>query len=243
MKIKMTARLFTVFVLIGVIIFTQQRLQFAQQITDKPIKFVSSQGEEVPENVIFERLFESINYFSTEADKQEKSGFPQRAKALRTYYQRKASLNIEQVQKLKELAEDFQKEVNTLKEQKIKIESSLNRQSDENGSLTELYKIYEKRGGLWSKYRDLLHNNFGDEKFEEIRRSLQENIAGKIKRTIAYPKRHPDFTAKEISNNSQVFTFYNYSYTDLDYDEESETLLGNSVTWIEGGRRTLFCRF
>lgn len=235
MKIKKFVRLLFILFLVCVVAFTQHSLQFAQQKTEELNLFRSSQNEQLPESAIFERLFKMVDSRMKEADKQEKLGFPQRASALRTYFQRKAKLNQEQAQRLKEITDNFHQEVSSLKKQRGQIETSLKEQPDETNLLIELKDLYERRGGLWLKYRDSLHSVFGREKFEQFRQFLQEKIAAKIKRSPMAVKKHPELTAQKLSSSFDMLAAYNYSYSNVDYDENTNTLSGISVTWIEGG--------
>jgi hypothetical protein len=204
--------------------------------SEDTIVFRSSQGEELPEGTVYERFFKMVNNFDQEADKQEKLGFPQKAYVRRTHFQRKAQLSDRQYQELKELANNFQREVNLLKAQKGKIVSFLKEQPNETKFVTQLSESYYQRSQLWSKYRDLLREMFSSNGFEQLRNFLQENIAGKIKRGLIATKRHPHPMELNSSNSLDVTTsyFYNYSYSEINYDEGLDPVYGSSATWVEG---------
>lgn len=100
---------------------------------------------------------------------------------------------------------------------------------------TKLDSVYESRAQLWIKYRDLLREAFGFEKFQQFRQFLQENFASKIKSRAVEIKKHPRFTSRKFTNPSSPMNAYDYSFSDINYNADTDVVYGRSVTWIEGG--------
>jgi hypothetical protein len=117
MKINVIS-IFVLMLVVSSIVFGQENLKSKQrQIKDfKPL--ISSQGNEIPENIVFERLFKSVNSYNKEAEKQMALGFSLRAITLQTHFKRNGQLDDNQAQKLVEIAEGFQQEVDAIKKQK-----------------------------------------------------------------------------------------------------------------------------
>lgn len=215
--------------------FGQQTSKSEQPQIEESKPFISSQGNEIPENVVFERLFKSVNSLNREAEKQMEAGFPQRAYALQNHYKKSAQLDESQAQKLKDIAEAFQQEIDVIKKQKSKVAASLKEQPDNVKLLKRVDKFYKARGQLWLKYRDLLNEAFGLKKFQQFRLFLQEKFASKIKSNKAEIKKHPRFTFDKSLNSSSAMFSYSYSYSDVSYDVDTDVVFGSSATWIEGG--------
>lgn len=123
-KNSMKINVISIFILMFIassIVFGQENLKSEQsQIQDlKP--FMSSQGNEIHDKVIFEQLFISVNSFNKEAEKQMNLGFPQRAITLQIHYKIKGQLNNDQDQQLKSIAGGFQQEIDEINKKRVKL--------------------------------------------------------------------------------------------------------------------------
>jgi hypothetical protein len=176
----------------------------------------------------------SVNSYNKEAEKQAQLGFSLRAITLQTHFKRIGQLNDVQAQKLVEISEGFQQELDALKNKKDKVIDSLKQQPDNALLETKLDNMYASRGQIWAKYRDLLREAFGFEKFQQFREFLQENFASKIKSNLLEVKKRPRLSSK-LTSPSGVMTVYSNSFSTVNYNPNTDVVYGESVSWYDGG--------
>lgn len=226
-------------VVLPFLIFTHifgQETSLSKESTNSKV-FHSSQKEELPEDVVYERFFQNFKRYNDEADKQEQLGFSGRARALRNHFSRKLVWNEQQTQQLAETANQFHHEAETLKNQFRELKVLVKIQPENQDLLGQIRALRNQRNSLWSKYRDSLEKSFGKEMFEEFKKFLQQEIAGKVKRTKIEKNKHSQKETKDFNLSAPTESSAEWIYTDssIDYDPDEGILLGFSITTANGG--------
>lgn len=214
--------------------------------------FRTLQGEEVPELVVYERLFKMADTFEKEADEQEQLGDWRKAATLRTHFQQQALLSDRKAQQLKEIVSNFQQEVADLKEQAEQIRALLKSDLFDTNLAAQLRTIKEQRRQLWQKYRDVLQQSFGKKSFERFRKFVQEKFVAKMRQKQVENKRRQSngvsgfsdlWSGSSIYYNENTNVVYGYSWT-FDYDNggggggpyftENTPYWSDTCDWEEG---------
>jgi len=207
--------------------FAQEKSLDEIQVPNDATTFRSLQNDELSANLVYERFFQLFAAYRKEADKQEQLVFPERANVLRTHFQRKIELDEQQFQEFFEIAEQFRQEAATLKEQANKFRVLAEEQSDNQEFLNEVGKLKTERSSLWSKSHESLQSKFDEQIFDRFQAFLQQEIAGKTRRTIHESKDKGNLA----TSNSQ----YVDRYSTIDYEEENNQLYAVSLTAVDEG--------
>lgn len=124
---------------------------------------------EIPDEVLYDQVFQLTIAFETEAESQKKQGEP--ITAFATYFKDKTQLTEEENQILLQVASDFIVEVKSIDEEAAQLIEEL-RSSDPKNDYIEppakLASLQEERNSVVLIYRSRLNSLLGSTKFSEF---------------------------------------------------------------------------
>jgi len=152
-----------------------------------PPETIGSPTTEIPEHILYDRVFRQVVEFKKMAEEQQAKGEP--VTAFYGYIEREAGLNEVQTADLLTIATVYLKEVEAVDEQaKAEIEKLRLEHQASNAPKkqliqpsTELRNLQEQRDSLALRHRDRLKEILGNEKFSDVDAFVKSNLAATIK--------------------------------------------------------------